>query len=250
MDFQSPLTQFIVNIIVAVVVGVTAIIVAIWIYKRQKLKKEISYEIVSNAPLVSINEKMKDRIKILLDGSEMNSPRLIVIKLINTGNDAVKKDDIEDPLSIQIQGATIISAEVLNTDPQNFFLKPEDKKDFVQWQGSEITLQKKLFNPKDEISISTLIDGEDQSIYVGGRIANAQIKALKQQYNRAMISYLIPFLLMLGISISVYEFTINTNSRAQVNTLSPLDTILTYIAAITVVSAVALYLYDTRRKNK
>lgn len=44
--FHDPFGQFIINVTVAVLVGILTAVVAIWVFRKQRNKKEISYQII------------------------------------------------------------------------------------------------------------------------------------------------------------------------------------------------------------
>src|SRR5260370_33571050 len=87
--------------------------IAIWIYQKQRSKKEISYEIVSDAPVLSIDQKLASRVKIELDGNLVKEVTLVVFRVSNTGNTAVDDKDYKEPLMFTFSTRKNISSEVI-----------------------------------------------------------------------------------------------------------------------------------------
>jgi hypothetical protein len=61
---RDPIWQFI-----GAALAIAAIVLSIWIYKRQKSEKILAYEVKSNILLLSIHDIGKERLKVfLMDG--------------------------------------------------------------------------------------------------------------------------------------------------------------------------------------
>src|SRR5437763_1422181 len=81
--------------------------ISYWIYRKQHTRKELSYQIISDASIVSIDDELKDKIAILFEGTHLNNMRLLVLKIWNSGNIAIKRDDYDEPISIAFKGGKI-----------------------------------------------------------------------------------------------------------------------------------------------
>lgn len=78
---------------------VLAIVVPLFIYRRQKQTKSISYEILSENPLVSVRSEVKGRIQVLLDGEQLENLYLVLVRFMNDGNVPVVVNDYERPIN-------------------------------------------------------------------------------------------------------------------------------------------------------
>jgi hypothetical protein len=77
MDFlRDPIWQFI-----GVIVGFITIIVTIVLSQRQQNRKEISYQVISDAFIISIDKEVKDRVKILFDDRPVKDMSLLILRL-------------------------------------------------------------------------------------------------------------------------------------------------------------------------
>lgn len=200
LNFHDPFVQFIVYAALTGLAIIVAILLPLWIYFRQKNKKEISYTLVSNAPIVRIRPSVADRIKIILDGEEIKEAQLVVIAIKNTGNVAVKREDYDEPITVKFPSRTILSADVLNTNPKNL-LNPEDAKTLLAWSHSSVTLAKHLLNPKEEIQLSVLLKGSKAEPSVRARIVNGALFEIK--YAQADIEALFRRFVVVVASIGI-----------------------------------------------
>jgi hypothetical protein len=66
--FHDSFGQFVINVAVAVLVGIVTAVIAIWVFRKQCSKKEISYQIISDVPIASISKGFEKRVTIQLDG--------------------------------------------------------------------------------------------------------------------------------------------------------------------------------------
>ena len=61
-DFlHDPFWQFIINVVIAVLVGIVTALVAIWVFRKQRTRKELSYQVISNAPIAHVSKGFKNR---------------------------------------------------------------------------------------------------------------------------------------------------------------------------------------------
>jgi len=94
---------------------IIAILAAFVIFFLQWQRKAISYGIITDASVVSVSDKVKDRIQILYDGMQVQNLRLIEIRIQNTGNLPIKPDDYVEPLVIRVPSMSIFSTEIVDT---------------------------------------------------------------------------------------------------------------------------------------
>ena len=64
--FSSPVWQFLSGIgaIIAIPIAIVAAIVAILAYRNQQRQRELTYQIISDAPVVTVNPNVKDKVQI------------------------------------------------------------------------------------------------------------------------------------------------------------------------------------------
>jgi len=156
-------------------IAVLAIIAGFVIYLLQRSKKSLSYEVISNTPLLSTSEEIKNDLQILYKGTPVKNVRLFVLKIINDGNQPIATGDFEKPLYFSFFGGTqILSAEVVSTKPEN--LNPS-----ISFDDEFIAVEPLLLNSKDFIKIKALINGEKFSFKPDTRIIGVrEVKELRE----------------------------------------------------------------------
>lgn len=163
---RDPLWQF---------VGVTLTVVSLVIVFLQIKRKELSYNIIINTPLLSVNESIKDKITILYEDVIVENLQFIILRICNTGNTSIKKTDYERPLSFSFgQNSSIFPVVVADVKPEN--LRISYKK-----EGHKIIIDPVLLNKKDEFSIKFFVKNFNGEINTDCRIVG--VKEIKLQNN-------------------------------------------------------------------
>ena len=99
--------------IAAIVISVLAIIVTITLFVLSKKKKRLSYEIISNNPVLLEKEDVKGELEILYNGKPVKDVFLSVIRLINNGNLEILEKDFLDGVFIDFgEGSKVLSSEL------------------------------------------------------------------------------------------------------------------------------------------
>src|SRR5437660_3881886 len=109
--WHDPLFLTILAIAATLLVGIIGATVAYWIYRRQRSKKEITYQVISDAPIANINKEVKDRVKILFDGNPVEDMNLLVLKVWNPGKVAVKRDDFDEPITFEFGERKVVASD-------------------------------------------------------------------------------------------------------------------------------------------
>ncbi len=149
---RDPLWQFVIYVVVTLIVGIAGVITSILIFRKQHNRKEISYEILSDALIASLKNDFKGRIKISLDDTQVSNAGLLVLKVWNSGNVAVKPEDYYEPITFQLVGRTVHTVDV---EP-NSRIDPNDIKLLAP---SSVELPKFFLNPKESINLTILLSG-------------------------------------------------------------------------------------------
>jgi len=141
-----------------------ALITALVLFILQLRRKALTYDIKSNAPLFVADAKVSGRIAVLLDDIPVQSPRSIVVQIVNTGNLPIRSSDFEKPIAVTLgDHAKVLSAKISDTDPKN--IHPE-----IDIEDSRIVLHPLLLNPKDSVILEALVDGASGQVTIDGRI--------------------------------------------------------------------------------
>lgn len=126
-------------------------------------KKELKIYIVSQAPIVSVDEKYKNDLQIIYKGQEIKEAISTIYRIKNSGNQPIEAEDIKQSISFNFdQGTELINANVIGTSPKNIDAK-------VSIEGNAIVLKNLLINQKDSIDISSLTSRGNKPV-INGRV--------------------------------------------------------------------------------
>lgn len=141
--------------------GALALVVTGLLFRADRKRRSLNFIIVENRSIVT---ETKFDVEVRHEGQTVASPRLIVWRVANGGSDPIPASDIENPLSLRIDGAKVLSAEVTHTRPRDLALRLEEV------AANRVTIQKGLLNSFDLIEIQTLVDGNPLVLNVEGRV--------------------------------------------------------------------------------
>lgn len=152
---------------IGAVLGLIAVAATLLIYFLQKTRKELSYDIIFNTNLLSINAKIKDSMQVNWRGKEINGLNLLIVRLRNSGNTPIVATDYEGPVIFTFdKDDRVLEAEIESTQPPNI---PAS----LETTASSVQLKPSLLNPKDYIEIKILLTSY-KNMVVQGRIINIE----------------------------------------------------------------------------
>jgi hypothetical protein len=242
--FHDSFGQFVINVAVAIVVGLITAFVAIWVFRKQRSKKEISYQVISNAPIASVSKGLENRVTIHVDGKPVGSARQVVLKIRNSGNVAVSRDDYDMPINFAFEESLVIEGDILSTEPEDL-INTIDKKTFINvfvvdpnkgFVPDSAVIDKILLNPKESITLTFLLSGAYDKLNVRGRIVNGEIvmlKEIKQETLRAAINFTILWTALVsftGILLSAINIKLPPLQNDVVIVLFILVPLITYLS--------------------
>jgi hypothetical protein len=185
-----------------VAIGLLAIFVAIVIPILQIRKKRLAYYILTETPLLSVDEEIKGKIKIKYDRKNIQNMYLVVLRIENIGNVDIASSDYEQPLTFSFPNSEIVSAEVIDVSPSS--LKPA-----ISQELSKIKINPILLNRKDYFVCKSLMSKYEGQINVDARIIGIKevervyvdnSKSLSRIYERIILLIVAFILLFLAIS--------------------------------------------------
>ena len=158
--FRDPLWQFI-----GALLALIAILVTIYIFLKEKAKKNITYEVTSFVPFLTVNEEAKGELQVIYKGNEISNLFLMTLQINNSGNMSVASKDYEKPISFIFGNEAIVySAEIVKTIPKTLTSE-------LSVDGNRVTLSPVLLNSGDVIEIKCLVTSPSYSEFiVDGRI--------------------------------------------------------------------------------
>lgn len=173
------------------VLSVIAIILTIVIYLREKRKKGFSYNIVSANPVVSVEERVADKVRIFFDDEQVEDVHLVVMEIWNSGNQPILETDFDRDVSFNFgEDALILSSSVVAVEPRG--LKPS-----FNLMGSSARLSPLLLNDGDKMTVNFLVSNWDSdALDIDGRITG--VKDIKLDIE---ISTMSKIFIVLGLAL-------------------------------------------------
>jgi hypothetical protein len=190
---RDPIWQFI-----GAVLALVIIIITIIFSSKQRKKKKLAYNIITNTPVLSINEELNTNLEVLFNKSPVKNLQLLIIKLLNTGNTEICKEDFEEPISVNFsENMELLSIEFINKTPSN--LDPHG-----QYSKKRFSINPMLLNSGDSLTIKFLINNYKKLPKIEGRIKG--VKSIEKQKPTYQFFMIFAVLILTGITISDFVF--------------------------------------------
>lgn len=151
--------------------------------------KRLSYEVISDVGLLNEEkDRGEDDIKLIVNGWEENHARVQIVKLVNTGNEPVKKADYEgEPIRFQFNPRSLIRCSIHDIVPENK-MPIERLKDFIKLDEQNyqfVDVSELPLNPKESINLK-IVTRDKTSLQVFGSLAGGEITPLKSAQRKAL----------------------------------------------------------------
>lgn len=189
---RDPVWQFIFGFL-----GFLGLIFTIWLGFYIN-RRELSYQVASQTPLVSISPDAGDDIVVFFQGKPVTNVFVSTIVLLNTGGSIITSEDFDRNTPIEFvvgSNADILSASVFSTIPNGLVVS-------LRQEGKSIFIDPVLLNPGGEIRFKVITIGDSDAIAVKSSISG--INAIRQITG---YSNDIPSVLILGLAIALGALT-------------------------------------------
>ena len=206
---------------VGVILG---IIPLIFFHLVQSIRKAISWEIISNTPLLSVDEEIRGNIQVLFDGKPVQDAQLIIVEIINSGNVSIKSTDYDRPINLDFgENAHILTAEVTETTPDNLDVS-------INIEGTKVLLNPTLMNGKDSITIKAIVGQFNDQITVEGRIVG--VKEVQKSTKRNKIQDIRSFLVLFAIVVLYGALLLSVSDLLDSMDVEPVAALLIFSTLI------------------
>ena len=147
--------------ILSLVVAVIAIIVSVLLYRKSIQHKNLECEMSSIGSLVEVKSQDKE-IKIIYKDQVVDNISILFFRIENTGNLAIKRSDVVEPLSIIFPADVMILREpdITKLNPENLNFNFHLTSSSGNTSENVLTLDFDLLNPGDSISFNVLWTGK------------------------------------------------------------------------------------------
>lgn len=170
-------------------VGLAGLLFAIYVYNKNRKPKRLQYEIRTDQEIVSQSRHTRwADLTVRFRDRDLKRPRLVVIRVTNTGKVEARADDFDDPLAVSAtEGAEIIAATIAlrqNDMGESREIEP------ARQGATEVVAPKTLLNEGEWLEFRLLVDGDKKPVHLRGRAAgfNLASSAPRRRLLRSPIS--------------------------------------------------------------
>lgn len=157
---RDPIWQF-----VGAIVALLTILISIAIYIAQRRRKDLSYEILANVPLLTVEEDTVGELQLLFREAPVKGTRLFLARIVNTGNVPVNAEDYDAPITVRFRDRVqVLSAVITEQSPSNLNVS-------AQPATTSVSFSKNLLNPGDSFSCRVLLSNYSKGFAVESRVA-------------------------------------------------------------------------------
>jgi hypothetical protein len=186
-----------------VVIGIFGVIVSAVLVYIQRSKKRLTYSVITETPLLSVDEEIQGKIKIKYGRKSIQNIFLVVLKIENKGNVDIVSSDYEEPIVFSFSDAEMLSAEIIEVSPKN--LKPN-----INNQAAILTVTPILLNKKDYFVIKLLFSKYNKKVDVNTRIVG--VKEIERIYDespdlQSTITSSVVGLIVIASAVAILQLT-------------------------------------------
>lgn len=146
-------------------VTVVGVLATVWIWQSELVSKSLHFEMASQTALQATTSQALKGVKLSVDGVDVVSPFITVLKLAHDGSRPIQSADFEGPIKIIAEHpATVLKAEVTEVNPKD--LQPA-----VHVDGGIISISPLLLNSGDTVTVAVITSGSAPKFSVRSRIA-------------------------------------------------------------------------------
>src|SRR3989442_9175372 len=98
MEFLSNTVYL--GLFIAALCLLTSVLVPVVIHLKEQSKKEISYIVFDDVPLLNIKEEVKENFEVRYKGIPVKDATFLNIRVWNSGNVPIEEADIIDPIKL------------------------------------------------------------------------------------------------------------------------------------------------------
>lgn len=169
-------------------VGTVIGIAGVWVALAQRNPKTLDYSVLSNVPILrDRTERINSELEINYRDTQLKDPRLVIVRIANTGRRAVEQNDYVEPITVQYEhnpplGFTEAEGSSPNIVGDDIGLVTASDSAFV----SRVEVRPKLLNPRDWFDLQLLSDGDPGKIGVHARFSD-QRRAMQDFEGRSTL---------------------------------------------------------------
>jgi hypothetical protein len=156
-------------------VGVLGLLFAVYAYNMNRKPKRLTYEVVTNQPIITASRYTRwAELSLRFGERELENPRLVVVRVTNTGKVEARSDDIDEPITVAAKGASeIVTARITQRRSGDEEVREVEPSSVTP---STVVAPKVLLNEGEWLEFQLIVDGGRDPIAVGGRVAGFSLR--------------------------------------------------------------------------
>jgi len=148
----------------------TSIILGAVVYLLQRRRKQLGYRVLARTRVISVEEQVQEEVVIAFRGALVRDVHLVMVELVNSGNQPIVPDDYHRPLRIDLgEGSRVLSVDVAESKPEGIGASPS----LAESRGA-VEINPVLLNPGDSLRLKMLVSQFSGSVDVSGRVVGVK----------------------------------------------------------------------------
>lgn len=177
------------------IITILTLLVAIYVYFKQKRKRNLDYKILSKSSLLEIGEEIQEDVVILYKNNPIEQVNLIEVEIKNSGNEIIEEKNFVDPIQLNFGiDSEILTYNIINKNPSNMKIHYEINKDASNYE--KLFIKPRLMNSKDKFTVKLLVS-KMREIQVEGRIEGVKKIRNESDFEVEFANIITPFIFLL-----------------------------------------------------
>lgn len=149
---------------ISAVGGVVALVFTVLSYLKRRGRARIEYIVTTSRRILP--GRVADALEVTHQGVAVADPALSVVRIVNTGDRAIRPEDFETDLTVTFDAVReLVSASWSAT-------RPDDLRPGIKTERNRVLIAPKLINPGDMLELQVLSSGPPNGVSVAGRVAD------------------------------------------------------------------------------
>jgi hypothetical protein len=160
------------DIIVGAFVGVAAIIVTIVVANRNRNRASLDCYQLSDISLLASDAPVSPGkgLEVTYDSQPLKSPRMVDLKIVNTGNVPIHEADYHEPITVGFTDGSVIAGAIVDQRVPGIVSHILDHESDG---AKQLSIRPRLLNADDWFTLRLLVDGQDGNVFANSRIVGA-----------------------------------------------------------------------------
>lgn len=160
---------------------VSAIVLGVVLFRLQRRRKELRYRVLSQSRVVSMEAQGPEDVVMMRGGERIPDVHLVMLELVNSGNQPIIPDDYHYPLQINLgEGAEVLTADQVDSKPKGIAASPS-----ITESLETVRVDAVLLNPGDSFTLKFLVTQYGGTLDVAAHIVGVkEIRILGEERAR------------------------------------------------------------------